>query len=100
VIKLGEIKVDLKCIQLGYDINGYISTNTADELINHCTFLFQTIKQQREEIRELKNKNRVKKYFAVEAENLDLVKKLQAANKEVERLLVVEQAYAAYKKAY
>lgn len=100
MIKLGEIKVELKCIQSDYDVKGYISTNTADELINHCNLLFQTIKQQREEIRELKNKNRVKKYYAVEVENLDLVKKLNAANKEIERLLVVQQAYEAYKKTY
>jgi hypothetical protein len=51
-------------------------------------------------IRELKKKNRYQKYMQLEAQNLEFDKKLRSANKEIERLLVVQQAYEAYKKAY
>jgi hypothetical protein len=94
VIKFDGLSLNIK--------SGHIMINVQarDSLIQTIQQQEQTIEKQREEIRELKNKNRVKKYFALEAENLDLVKKLREANKEVERLLVVEKAYEAYKKTY
>jgi hypothetical protein len=58
-------------------------------------------------IRELKTLKRVKKVYELEQNNLEfaqenseLLKKLKAANQEVERLQVVAKAYDAYKKAH
>jgi hypothetical protein len=94
VIKFDGLSLNIK--------SGHIMINVQvrDSLIQTIQQQEQTIEKQREEIRVLKNKNRVKKYFALEAENLDLIKKLREANKVVERLLVVQQAYEAYKKAH
>ena len=43
---------------------------------------------------------RSKQYWDMVRENLEMAQKLKAAEKEIERLLVVEQAYEAYKKAH
>jgi hypothetical protein len=51
-------------------------------------------------IRDLKAKNRYQKYMQLEEHNLDLDKKLREANQEIERLIVVQSAYEAYKKAH
>jgi hypothetical protein len=41
--KLQEIKDNLKSIQMQYDTQGYVSTNAADEIIEYCEELIQTI---------------------------------------------------------
>jgi hypothetical protein len=51
-------------------------------------------------IRDLKEKNRYQKYMQLEEHNLDLDKKLHAANQKIEELIVVQAAYEAYKKAH
>lgn len=42
---------------------------------------------------------RLKQYWDMAKENLEMAQKLQIAEKEIERLQVVDQAYAALKKA-
>lgn len=51
-------------------------------------------------IRQLKEKNRYQKYMQLEKQNLEFDKKLRAANEKIESLLVVKEAYEAYKKAH
>jgi hypothetical protein len=51
-------------------------------------------------IRQLKEKNRYKKYLQLEEQNLEFDKKLRTANEKIESLLVVKEAYEAYKKAH
>jgi hypothetical protein len=51
-------------------------------------------------IKGFKKKSRIKTYLALEAENLEFAQKLHKANQEIERLLIVEESYAAYKKTH
>jgi hypothetical protein len=43
--ELFEIEEEIECIQTGYDLVGYLSTNTTDELINYARQLITTVKQ-------------------------------------------------------
>jgi hypothetical protein len=43
--ELFEIEEEIECIQTGYDLVGYLSTNTADELINYARQLIATVKK-------------------------------------------------------
>jgi hypothetical protein len=43
--ELMEMEEEIESIQTGYDLVGYVSTNTADELINYARQLIATIKK-------------------------------------------------------
>jgi hypothetical protein len=94
-----------------------IAVCNADEIKDMVILLEQQQKQleeaykelaiANEKIRELKTLKRVKKLYELEQNNLEfaqenseLTKKLKAANEKIESLLVVQQTYEAYKKAY
>lgn len=45
--RLQEIKENLESIQLMYDLQGYVPTNTADELIRYCQELIEKVERSR-----------------------------------------------------
>lgn len=53
--KTKEIKDELEAIQLDYDMQGYLSTNQADDIINHCNWLIREVTKLKKENRELKD---------------------------------------------
>jgi hypothetical protein len=52
------------------------------------------------QIKKMQQHSRLKQYWEMAKENLFMAHKLDAAEKEIERLQVVAKAYEAYKKAY
>ena len=51
--RLKAIKGYLDFIQFEYDRQGYISTNTADELIKYCKYFIEQAEQLQQEIERL-----------------------------------------------
>jgi methylphosphotriester-DNA--protein-cysteine methyltransferase len=52
-INFKEIKDDLEGIQLDYDVQGYLSTNQADEVMNHCKTLINKAEQHEKTLKEI-----------------------------------------------
>jgi methionine salvage enolase-phosphatase E1 len=52
-INFKEIKDDLEGIQLDYDVQGYLSTNQADEVMNRCKTLIDKAEQQEKTLKEI-----------------------------------------------
>lgn len=70
--KVHEIEKDIEAIQLGYDQKGYVSTNEADEIINHCRSLIVALKDSKKEIRKVKRSTRHLNMTKLYEENLTL----------------------------
>src|SRR5690606_14931198 len=86
--KLKKIKQDLQFIQQGYDLDGYISTNTADDLIRHSKHLIHKVNQQQREIEKLKEDNeRLLNLKAIlEEANHGMAGRVEEQQEEIEQL--------------
>jgi hypothetical protein len=81
--RLKEIKKHLDFIQFDYDRQGYISTNTADELIEYSKYLIEKVEQLQQENERLK-KSIIENY--VPLQNLKVLDaQLHQAQVKVER---------------
>lgn len=81
--RLQEIKEHLDFIQVEYDRQGYISTNTADELIDYAKYLIEQAEKK-----EYWKKLHRKRANELESAYVDiqlLENKLQQANEKIER---------------
>jgi intein-encoded DNA endonuclease-like protein len=58
--RLKAIKEHLDFIQFQYDREGYISTNTADELIDYAKYLIERVEQLQQENEQLNNLVKIK----------------------------------------
>ena len=97
--RLKEIKEHLDFIQFEYDRQGYISTNTADELIEYCKYFIERVEQLQQE------NERLKKFLSweqEEAQGLDeevtfQLERLKQAQAKAERyknhLLYIQKHY-------
>jgi signal transduction histidine kinase len=105
VKQLLDIKENLEAIQLGYDVDAYVSTNTADDLIHYCKDLINLAEQQQQEfatlsesiaeddamIQQLRQENetlrlelkilKCKKWYPVYEENLRMAQELDRLKK-------------------
>ncbi|EZP77580.1 hypothetical protein H839_08104 [Parageobacillus genomosp. 1] len=84
---LKEIKEHLDFIQFEYDRQGYISTNTADELIEYSKYLIEKVEQLQQEIEQLNNLVKIKESHEQQANNMVhlLEQQLQQAQAKAER---------------
>jgi methionine salvage enolase-phosphatase E1 len=52
-INFKKIKDDLEGIQLDYDVQGYLSTNQADEVMNHCKTIIDKAERHEKALKEI-----------------------------------------------
>jgi ribosomal protein S18 len=92
--RLKEIKKHLDFIQFDYDRQGYISTNTADELIEYSKYLIEKVEQlqqENERLNTLLDQSRAGK--------LTVSRRLEFAEEEIDRLKAdIEEALELLKR--
>jgi molecular chaperone GrpE (heat shock protein) len=86
--RLKAIKEHLDFIQFQYDREGYISTNTADELIDYAKYLIERVEQLQQENEQLNNLVKIKESHEQQANNMVylLEQQLQQAQAKVKEL--------------